>query len=112
MRGLWRASALLALLMLVLTTTALAGLSLNGTLLRYNPNGPRPLPESGDKVYIYSSRTGWIGPSITDDYGRYAFYDLALQGPYVMRVYADDREVWEQDVSVPGTVAPIVLGGN
>ncbi len=101
-------------------------LSLSGTLYRYEPANrkapPPPLP--GYRVYLYSRQANrWIGPSITDSYGRYAFYDISY-GTYLLRIYPtgyrgeanqgqSDQSVqphiWQQEVKVPGKVKPIVL---
>ncbi len=101
-------------------------LSLTGALYRYEPANPKaaPPPLPGYRVYLYSRQANrWIGPSITDSYGRYAFYDVD-SGTYLLRIYptgyrgeADQSQVtqavqphiWQQEVRVPGTVKPIVL---
>jgi hypothetical protein len=103
--------------------TAIAqNLSLSGELYRLNTSAPtaRPLANPGYRVYLYSkSQTRWIGPSITDSYGKFAFYDMP-PGLYFLRIYppqqtnqtpppALKRFVWQQEVKIPGKVPPIVL---
>jgi hypothetical protein len=101
-------------------------LSLSGALYRYEPANPKasPPPLPGYRAYLYSRPSNrWIGPSITDSYGRYAFYDVAA-GTYLLRIYpagyrgeltqnpskpAVQPYSWQQEVKVPGQVRPIVL---
>jgi hypothetical protein len=101
-------------------------LSLAGALYRYDSSNSKAAPPAlpGYWVYLYSRQSHrWIGPSITDSYGRYAFYDV-VSGTYLLRIYpAGDRgepaqnqstqavqpHIWQQEVKVPGRVRPIVL---
>ncbi len=101
-------------------------LSLSGTLYRYEPAIPKasPPPLPGYRVYLYSRESNrWIGPSITDSYGRYAFYDIS-SATYLLRIYptgyrgelnkgqstqSAPSHIWQQEVKVPGRVKPIVL---
>lgn len=99
-------------------------LSLSGSLYRYNPTlrKTRPPALPGQRVYLYSNRPSrWIGPSITDSYGRFAFYDLS-PGVYLLRIYpptfrgrptdsstSGKQYLLQQEVKVPGRVQPIVL---
>jgi hypothetical protein len=99
-------------------------LSLSGALYLYEPANPKAPPLPGYRAYLYSSQSKrWIGPSITDNYGRYAFYDVT-PGTYLLRIYPPgyrgkpnqsqsvqsvQPHVWQQEVRVPGKVKPIVL---
>jgi hypothetical protein len=53
-----------------------------------------------------------MGPSITDAYGRYAFYGIQ-EGRYLVRIYMSEinwrQQVWQQEVRGPGEVKAIVL---
>ena len=78
-------------------------------LFLQNPHGPHPVPAAGYKVYLYS-RVGqaWIGPVLTDSQGRYAFFNRP-NGDYLLRVIQSDKQVFEQQVTIPMSLAPIVL---
>ena len=65
-----------------------------------------PLP--GLQVGLFSSGTGWIGPSITDSYGRYAFYNTP-PGQYLLRITYGGQILYNEAINVPGTHTPIVL---
>ncbi len=95
-------------------TAQTESVSMTGSLYLYNASGNAPIPLAGYEVYLYHSESKkWIGPSISDAYGRYAFQGLQ-EGRYVMRVYMAGRDwrqqVWQQEVSAPGEIPPIVLG--
>jgi hypothetical protein len=62
----------------------------------------------GLKVYVHGVQGKWIGPSITDGYGRFAFVGLAQQH-YLLRVYEGKRLKWQQELNNLGTVPPIIL---
>ncbi len=103
------------MILAVLATILVSGLAfsqqrlcLSGSCYVVDRRIDRSVPAVGFNVYIYSKSTGWIGPSIIDSYGRYAFYN-APPGRYLMRIYQQKRHVWEQGVVVPGTVEQIVL---
>lgn len=82
---------------------------LTGSLYRYRPDAPSPMPAPGYQVYLYSPSTGWRGPVVTNIDGRYVFASLPM-GSYVMRVNnAFGFPVWQQDVQLPGVLRAIVL---
>jgi hypothetical protein len=85
--------------------------NLYGLLYRQNPSGSYPIPLSNYEIHLYARSTGWIGPSLTDRFGKYAFYNVP-PGRYLMRIQFRNRQVWQQEVQVPGTVSPIVLPAN
>jgi hypothetical protein len=78
-------------------------LSLAGVLARGNPASP----VAGTRVYLRQGATD-IGPSITDAYGRYAFYETA-PGTYQLRVQIGGHTVLSRTVTVPGRIPPLVL---
>lgn len=88
--------------------------SITGSLFLFNASGKAPIPLAGYEAYLYHSESKkWSGPSITDAYGRYAFQGLQ-EGRHLLRVYMAGRDwrqqVWQQEVSAPGEIRPIVLG--
>lgn len=101
----------IAILLALLTFSITPGhaQSLSGQLFLQNPHGPHPVPAAGYKVYLYS-RVGqaWIGPVLTDSQGRYAFFNRP-NGDYLLRVIQSDKQVFEQQVTIPVSLAPIVL---
>ena len=104
-----RAVILVALAFLVTPVMAEAqSPSLYGSLYRQAPRGSAPMPMRGLEVYLYSARTRWVGPAMSDGYGRFAFFNVA-PGRYLLRVYSEKRVVWQGEVTVPGQVEPIVL---
>jgi hypothetical protein len=104
-----RAAILGALAFLVVPALAQAqSPSLSGSVYRQAPSARAPSPVRGLEVYLYSQRTRWIGPAMSDGYGRFAFFNVA-PGRYLLRVYSDKRVVWQGEVTVPGRVEPIVL---
>lgn len=83
-----------------------------GVLYRQNQaSTSSPVPLSGYDVYLYSKGTGWIGPSVTDSYGRFALYKIA-PGDYLLRIYTSGCEAWQQEIKAPSRVEPIVLPGD
>lgn len=87
---------------------------ITGSLYLYNEAGGNPIPLSGYEVYLYDRQSQkWIGPSLTDAYGRYAFYGIQ-EGRYLMKIYMSDtnwrQQVWQQEVRGPGEIKAIVLG--
>ena len=99
----------------ILLTSTLAfaqTVSLSGTVYQYRPGSDRPAPSPNLRVFLYDPSSGkWIGPVLTDSYGRFAFYDLK-GGKRLLKVYrsADTRSAaWQQEVTVPAQLQPIVL---
>lgn len=87
---------------------------ITGSIFLYNEAGGNPIPLSGYEVYLYDRQSQkWMGPSITDAYGRYAFYGIQ-EGSYLLRIYMSEtnwrQQVWQQEVQGPGEVKAIVLG--
>jgi hypothetical protein len=68
-------------------------------------------PVLGYRVYVSAtdSGAGWTGPAFTDEYGRFAFYNLR-PGRYLLRIFdANGQRVWQQLVTVPGALQSIVV---
>jgi hypothetical protein len=91
----------------VLPTTAQV-VSFSGSL--YRTNGAQSMPISNAQVGLFSTGTGWIGPSITDSYGRYAFFNVP-PGQYLLRVNFNGVIIWTEGVYVPGANHIIVVRG-
>jgi hypothetical protein len=105
----FKKAVLILFLLLTVVGVAYAQQSnLYGSVYRHNPNAPSATPAAGYAVYVYSQMTGWVGPGIVDNYGRYAFYNLP-PGWYLLQIYVQNLQVWQQQVQVPGAVRPIVL---
>ena len=102
----------LFLIIAILSTFPLAAhaqnLSLSGCIYKYNHYGPYPIPIVGYQIFIFSQMTQWIGPAISDGYGRYAFYNVP-SGQYLMIIRNGSYQLWQQMVIVPGSLPPIVL---
>ena len=65
----------------------------------------------GLRIFLRSDRTGEIGPSITDNYGRFAFYNIP-RGTYTISILAPDgrrRLLTRDNVQVPGREIDISL---
>ena len=106
-----RAVILAALTSLVVPALARAqSPSLYGSVYRQAPRASAPTPVRGLEAYLYSQRTRWVGPAMSDGYGRFAFFNVA-PGRYLLRLYSEKRVVWQGEVTVPGRVEPIVLPG-
>jgi hypothetical protein len=59
--------------------------------------------QSGDHVLVYDAVTRrWIGPALTDNDGRFAFYDLAAGRTYVLALYVAGKSVWQNQISYRG----------
>jgi hypothetical protein len=86
--------------------------SLSGTVYQYRAGADRPAPSPNLRVFLYDpSSSRWIGPVLTDSYGRFAFYDLRA-GKRLLKVYrsADTKSAaWQQEVTVPAQLQSIVL---
>jgi hypothetical protein len=87
--------------------------ALTGGVYLYAAGRQQPIPLSGYEVRLYDrEKKIWLNPSITDAYGRYAFFGIAAK-KYVLSVGKAGphwrQNVWEQDVKAPGAVKPIVL---
>ncbi len=105
----WMKAALVFFLLLAAVPAAWAQTgNLYGVLYRQNPGASAPIPLSKYEVYLYARSTGWIGPSLSDGYGKYAFYNVPA-GRYLLRIHFRGTQVWQQEVQVPSTVQPIVL---
>lgn len=73
----------------------------------YHSGGYGSLPVPGAQVLLFNG-VAWIGPSITDSYGRYAFYN-APPGTYLLRVIVNNVIVWNEQVGVPNVNHIVVL---
>jgi hypothetical protein len=102
--------------MILLLSTASGALaqtvSLSGALYQYRPDSDRPAPIPNYRVFLREPSAGkWIGPVLTDGNGRFALYNLK-EGHYLLKIFKtrDTRsQVWQQEVTVPGRLPPIVL---
>jgi hypothetical protein len=105
-----RTIALFAALTLLAGTSS----SLSGSVYR-GGSGTTSSAVPGALVYVHaaSSNADWIGPAVTDTFGRYTF-DAVSSGSYSLRIFINGKRVWEQTVVGPGRIAPIVLpsGGS
>lgn len=86
---------------------------ITGSLYLYNSSGGNPIPLSGYEVYLYDMQSQkWSGPSMTDAYGRYAFYGVQV-GRHLIQIYQSEtywrQQVWQQEIQGPGEVKAIVL---
>jgi hypothetical protein len=81
-----------------------------GSVFVYNPSGSHPVPAVGYKVYLYNWNSGWIGPAVTDGYGRFAFYNIRYD-TYLLRINARavNTPVFQEQIRVPGHINPIIL---
>lgn len=104
-----RVVVFLLLLLLVFTCVVNAQApSVTGSVHIHNPVGPFPYPAVGYEVFLWNGQQ-WSYPSITDSYGRFAFYNVPPRFGYLMRIYRLRIQVWEQEISSPVTLAPIVI---
>jgi hypothetical protein len=69
----------------------------------------QPRPWAQLSVYLFSEQRRWIGPSMTDFYGRFAFIGIK-PGTYLMRIYNNRSMEWEEEVMAPTVLTPIILG--
>ncbi len=86
---------------------------LTGTVYLYTAGKQSPTPLSGYEVRVYDpQQKKWSNPSVTDAYGRYAFYGMPKK-KHVLTVGKAGKDwhqvVWQQEVAAPGIVKPIVL---
>lgn len=85
--------------------------SLVGSLYKIASTSSQATPVVGASVYLHPNGQNddvWIGPNLTDARGRFAFYNIA-RGSYVMRMYSGTIRLWQQLVTVPGNIPPIVV---
>jgi hypothetical protein len=85
--------------------------SLAGSVYRNANTGNYANAVAGAYVYVHradASGDTWTGPALTDRYGRFVFPSLD-RGPYLLRVFVGSRRVWQQTVTVPATLSPIVV---
>jgi hypothetical protein len=93
--------------------------SLSGSFYQYVPGKPAPA-FPGLRIYVAllinasdpnAGVGAWIGPSLTDNFGRFTFGGLPA-GIYLLRAFSGKQRVWEADSAVSGTartLAPIVI---
>jgi hypothetical protein len=73
--------------------------SFPGVVYRNSAGVSKPVP--GCQTFLYNPSSGWIGPSITDAYGRFAFYNVP-RGEYVLRIFdGSGHQIWNEAVVVP-----------
>lgn len=73
----------------------------------YQTNGSQSVPITGAQVLLFNG-SSWIGPSVTDTYGRYAFYNTP-PGTYLLRVIIKGKIVWNETVKAPSANHVVVL---
>lgn len=90
-----------------MAASAQQSLSFYGTLYRSGPSSP--VPVSGAQVFLFAGEK-YIGPSITDENGRYAFFNVPT-GRYALIIYNSTKQVlWQEPVFVePGAPAHNVV---
>ena len=103
-----------ALLAIVASLALLGdGPSLAGSVYR-NTGGPNATAVGGALVYVHSAADtsgGWAGPALTDAYGRFSF-PVLWPGQYLLRVFVQGRTSWQQVVTVPAVLKPIVIDAS
>jgi hypothetical protein len=97
------ASASLAMVFIALSPGT-ASAQASGVLSVYGRvSHPPARYQSGDHVLVYDSVTRrWIGPALTDNDGRFAFYDLVAGRSYVLALYVAGKAVWQNQISYRG----------
>ena len=100
------------MLLALVASVALLGQapSLAGSVYRNTGTSDNALAVGGALVYVRptDNSTDWSGPSLTDAYGRFAFPSLR-SGSYLLRIYTGRQLAWQQVVTVPAVMQPIVL---
>ncbi len=86
---------------------------ITGTVYLYAAGKQRPTPLAGYEIKIYDlEEKKWLNTSITDASGKYAFYGIP-EKQFIMTVGKSgavwQQVEWQQEVSAPGVVKPIVL---
>lgn len=85
---------------------------LAGAIYKLAYGDTKSVPVAGASVYLHPAAShddaAWIGPNLTDAYGRFTFQGPA-NGEYLLRIYSGTLRVWEQVVQIPATLAPIVV---
>lgn len=92
---------------------SLAGSFYRGSALPRDSKGQQRVSDAtaaaAYQIYVRVLPDGtWIGPVLTDTYGRFAFTSLAA-GTYQLRAYDEHVRVWDQVVTVPSVIPPIVI---
>lgn len=102
---------LLALLAALALVGASGPYSIAGAVYQ-GGSGPTSSAVPGATVYVHDANNAsaaWMGPIVTDTYGRFTFGGLA-SGSYLLRVFRTKVQVWQQVVPVPpGRPDPIVV---
>jgi Carboxypeptidase regulatory-like domain len=86
--------------------------SLSGSVYR-SSGSDTATAVGGALVYVHrADDTGdtWSSPALTDAYGRFTF-PMLKPGQYLLRVFVGRQRVWQQVVTVPSVLKPIVLSG-
>lgn len=105
------AAALLATASSVARSQSSGTVSLAGSLFKISAGQTQSTPVSGAAVYLHApgaAAADWIGPNLTDLFGRYEFYNLP-PGLYAMRIFSGTIRLWEQVVTLPAKLPPIVI---
>lgn len=84
-----------------------------GSVYFAGSNGQQAKAIVGASVFVrptnVDSETAWIGPILTDPYGRFTIDNIAA-GSYLLRVYGASRtRLWEQVVTIPVSLRPIIV---
>jgi hypothetical protein len=90
--------------MFIALSPGTAGAQATGVLSVYGRvSHPENRYQSGDHVLAYDSVTRrWIGPALTDNDGRFAFYNLVAGRSYVLALYVGGRSVWQNQIAYRG----------
>lgn len=78
--------------------------SVSGALYKLGMGAQHSQPVRGASVYVHAAgqpaTAAWIGPNLTDQYGRFAIYNLA-PGQYLLRIFSSTIRLWQQTFVVP-----------
>ena len=102
------ATMFVALIPATVRAQASGVLSVYGRVAHHDKSGDRYA--SGDHVLVYDSvTTHWVGPALTDNDGRFAFYDLVAGREYVLALYVAGKRVWQNQISYRGIPLNITI---
>jgi hypothetical protein len=76
--------------------------SITGALYKLTMGKTKSQPVAAASVYIHAAgqpSAAWIGPSLTDQFGRFTFYNVP-PGQYVLRIFSSTIRLWQQTLNV------------